>query len=81
MKPGSFGQQMIYRIKIRQLLDHPLAEFIVPVSIEPLADGGTLLRGSFADQSALRGFLNQLWDLNFTVLLVEQMENRERRPT
>jgi len=74
MKPGSIGQQMIYRIKIRQTLDYPLAEFIVPVSIELLADGGTLLSGPFADQAALRGFLNQLWDRNFTILLVEQLE-------
>jgi hypothetical protein len=34
--------------------------------------GETLLMGWFADQAALRGLLDHLWNLNFTILGIEQ---------
>lgn len=79
MKPGSFSQQTMYQIRIRQTLNRPVTDFVIPVSVEPQENGETLLVGQFADQPALRGFLNQLWDLNFTVLLVEQIDTSESR--
>jgi hypothetical protein len=42
-------------------------------SVHTLENDGTLLIGQFADQSALRGFLDQLWNLNFTILSVERI--------
>jgi hypothetical protein len=40
-----------------------------------MEDGKTLLVGPFVDQSALRGLLNQLWNLNITVISVDKIEN------
>jgi hypothetical protein len=37
--------------------------------------GGTVLVSPFADQAALRGFLDQLWNLNFTVISIEKVGN------
>ncbi len=36
-------------------------------------DNVTLLTGEVADQAALRGVLNQIWDFNLTVIAVERL--------
>jgi hypothetical protein len=35
----------------------------------------TTFRGAMADQATLRGILNQLWDLNLTILSVNRVES------
>ena len=42
--------------------------------ITPIENGGTMLSGTFPDQPALRGFLEQLWNLNITVINVERVQ-------
>lgn len=37
----------------------------------------TTLTGPVADQAALRGILNQLWDLNLTLISVTRLEEWE----
>ena len=49
------------------------------LTITLLQNGETMLVGQFTDQSALRGFLDQLWDLNLTVLSVEVVDNQTHR--
>jgi hypothetical protein len=45
------------------------------VSLSSTTQGSiTVLTGQVHDQSYLRGFLNQLWDLNFEVILVTRLE-------
>lgn len=45
------------------------------VSLSSIAQGSiTVLTGQVHDQSYLRGFLNQLWDLNFEVIHVTRLE-------
>jgi len=39
----------------------------------------TLLIGQFIDQAALRGLLDQLWNLNFTILYLERIENEHNQ--
>ncbi len=46
------------------------------VSILSSEKDETVLVGEFADQAALRGLLEQLWNLNYTLLSVEQIEKR-----
>lgn len=71
--PASAVQAM-YRVKIKETLRRPITDFTPGLHMETLENGETLMQGAFIDQAALRGFLNQLWDRNCTVLLVEQFE-------
>jgi hypothetical protein len=65
----------IYHILVRETLDHHFADWYGDLTITPCENGETLLIGSFVDQPALRGFLEQLWNLNITVINVERIEN------
>jgi hypothetical protein len=64
----------MYRIRLKGTLQHSSVDWFGDAVIVPGEDGDTLLVGRFADQSALRGFLDQLWNLNFTVLSVVDLE-------
>lgn len=66
-------QRMMYRVKIKETLRQPITDFVAGFQVETLENGETLLVGQFIDQAALRGFLNQMWDRNCTILLVEQL--------
>ncbi len=74
MKIKKTEHGVTYRIKIKEDLDPGVTEWFGGLTVTFGEDGGTLLVGSFPDQSALRGFLDQLWNLNFTVLSVDQVE-------
>ena len=64
-----------YRIKLKGVLSSSTTEWFGAISIFPQENGETVLVGWFADQPALRGFLDQLWNLNFTLLSVERIAN------
>lgn len=51
-----------------------MTDWFGDITVKPEANGETLLIGEFPDQPALRGFLDQLWNLNFTVLSVDRVE-------
>lgn len=68
-------QSNIYRILVKETLDHCITDWYGDLTIIPQGSGETLLIGSFTDQPALRGFLEQLWNLNITVITVERLEN------
>jgi hypothetical protein len=69
----------MYRIRLKGALDRPIADWFGDITIIPQENGETLLVGQFADQPALRGLLDQLWNLNFTVLSVERIENEHKK--
>jgi hypothetical protein len=50
------------------------------ITVELAGDGTpiTALTGSVADQAALRGILNRLWDLNLTVISVVPVDRKEQ---
>jgi hypothetical protein len=75
METNGINQSNLYRIKVREALDPANTEWFGDLTLIPLENGGTLLTGPFPDQPALRGFLTQLWNLNFTVLSVEKVGN------
>jgi len=60
---------------VRETLVPETTAWFGDLTITPLEGSGTVLTGTFPDQSALRGFLTQLWNLNFTVLSVEKVGN------
>lgn len=67
------GQEITYHIRLKGVLNPSLAEWFENITILPEEGGETLLVGQFADQPALRGLLEQLWNLNITVLSVERV--------
>ena len=69
------NQSNTYRIRVKETLDHHFSDWLGDMVILPQENGETLLVGSFPDQPALRGFLDQLWNLNITVITVERIEN------
>jgi hypothetical protein len=69
----------MYRIRLKGALDRSVADWFGDITITPQENGETLLVGQFVDQPALRGFLDQLWNLNFTVLSVERIENEYKK--
>jgi hypothetical protein len=70
-----------YRIRVKETLDHRFMEWFSDLTLTPLEDSKTLLVGPFTDQSALRGLLDRLWNLNITVLSVERIENENNQDT
>jgi len=69
------NQPITYRIRVKGTLDRHFADWLGDLTLIPQENGETLLVGSFTDQPALRGFLDQLWNLNITVITVERIEN------
>jgi hypothetical protein len=67
---------MDYEIKVRGELDGEWASTFEDMTLtveEQGVDGPiTTLAGPLADQSALRGILNRLWDLNLTLISVHR---------
>jgi hypothetical protein len=75
MGQNESGQSNKYRIRVKETIDRRFSDWLENLTLIPQKNGETLLIGSFADQPALRGFLDQLWNLNITVIIVERIEN------
>jgi hypothetical protein len=75
MNQEDFIQPTKYRIRIKETLDRRFADWLGDLAVIPQENGETLLVSSFTDQPALRGFLDQLWNLNLSVITVERIEN------
>ena len=69
---------MIYQIIVQGCLDPSWSDWLrgIEITNETGKDGRliTTFRGIVADQATLRGILNQLWDLNLTILSVNRVE-------
>jgi hypothetical protein len=81
MESKQINQTNIYCIRVKEKLDHHITDCFSDLALTTLDDGKTLLVGPFIDQSALRGLLNQLWNLNITVLAVDKIENENQQET
>jgi hypothetical protein len=68
-------QKTAYRIRVKGVADYSLTDWLGDIKVLQKEKGETLLVGRFADQAALRGFLDQVWNLNFTLLSVQRMED------
>lgn len=76
METKNVNQEGIYRVRVKGIVNISLDEFISDTTIISQHHGETLLVGHFPHQPALRGFVNQLWNLNFTVLSLERIEHQ-----
>lgn len=65
-------QKKAYQIRIQGHLDPEWAEWFGGLEISHLDDGGTLLDGELADQSALHGLLIRIRDLGLPLVSVNQ---------
>ena len=68
-------EQTNYRIEIRGCLDKRWSDWFDRCQIE-YGPETTILIGSGMDQSRLRGILSRLWDLNLTVISVNQVTSQ-----
>ena len=64
----------VYQIKIQGRLDESWSGWFSGMAIT-WDDDTTVLTGVVADQSALRGILTRLWDLNFCLISVNRVED------
>ncbi len=62
----------IYQIRIEGWLDGQWSDWFSGLTISVLDNNETLLTGPVADQVALRGILERLWDLNLVLISVER---------
>ena len=66
----------VYQIKIQGRLDESWSSWFSGMAIT-WDDDTTALTGAVADQSALRGILTKLWDLNSSLISVNRVEDPE----
>ncbi len=68
-----------YQITLEGHLDKRWADWFDGFSIRYQHSNGdiTILTGPVADQAALRGMLNQIWDFNLSLIAVERLNQRE----
>jgi hypothetical protein len=71
-------RDLIYQIKVQGKLNEQLSDWLAGLDIshdQVCAEVKiSTLSGPIADQAALRGILNKLWDLNLTLLTVARLD-------
>jgi len=67
------SHQHQYQITLEGHLDNRWVDWFEGLTLVSQADT-TTLTGSVADQAALRGLLNQIWDFNLALIAVERLE-------
>lgn len=72
------GQPSVYQIKMQGKLDESWSGWFNGMAIAFDSDT-TTLTGAVADQSALRGILTKLWDLNLALISVAQIDLTEAK--
>ena len=75
-EPGS--DQAAYQIKVQGKLNEKWSDWFGGMTVTVQSESNdapiTTLTGSVADQSALRGILTKIWDLNLTLISVNRIE-------
>ena len=71
----------IIRIHVKERLSEEWSDWLDGLSITLNEDGKTILMGTVPDQSALRGILGKLWDLNLTVLSFSLVDSTYKEKT
>ncbi len=63
-----------YEIRVQGHLDRRWEDYLEPLKIELLKNGETRLYGQVADQAALHGLLDKIFNYGLTLLLVRMVE-------
>ena len=66
-----------YEIRVKGHLEAGWLDWFEGLQIQDLENGETSLIGLIADQLALRGVLDKLWDLGLTLLSLHRIEAEE----
>jgi hypothetical protein len=76
-------KKLIYQIKINGLLDKRYRSWLNNMEQTTKWDLNgnqvTVLKGSVADQSELRGLMMKIWDLNLPLISVNKIENENMK--
>jgi hypothetical protein len=72
-------QPTAYQIKVQGTLDEGWVSWFSGMTLAFESDT-TTLAGAVADQSALRGILNKLWDLNLVLISVNRLNDLGGQP-
>ncbi len=64
---------MTYQIQVQGRLDEDWSDWFSGMTVT-FEGSVTTLTGTMTDQAALRGILTRVWDLNLTVISVNQVE-------
>jgi hypothetical protein len=76
MDPRHKGRQTVYRIRVEGQLDQSWSGWFSGMTVS-FQDGVSTMTGPITDQSALRGLLSKIWDLNLTLISVVRLGSRE----
>jgi hypothetical protein len=72
MDPKHVAKRPVYQIMVEGQLDTSWSGWFSGMTVT-FADGVSTLTGPVADQSALRGLLSKIWDLNLTMIAVVRL--------
>ena len=62
-----------YEIRVQGNLDEQWSDWFDGLSVTEAGDGETLIKGEVADQAALRGILEKIWNLNLVLVSVHRL--------
>ena len=65
-------QHLVYRIKVKGLLDKCWSDWFDGMEIEQLDEECTVITGPVRDQSALHGLLNRIRDMGMHLMSIER---------
>jgi hypothetical protein len=76
-----------FQIIVKGWVKDSWSKWLGNLSIDPILDDHsdqiTIITGNVSDQSALRGLMNQIWDLNLVIISFQQidtkLDNKRRR--
>jgi hypothetical protein len=66
-----------YQIEIQEELGEDWIEWFAPLNLLSGSQGGTILLGPLADQTALYGVLAKMRNLNLTLIAVTRVDRQE----
>jgi hypothetical protein len=73
------SESLVYQIRIKDNLDESWFDWFSPLVIVNEARGEATLTGPIRDQAELRGLLDRIFDLNLTLLAVNQIADPSQR--
>jgi hypothetical protein len=73
------SQPLVYQIRINRHLDESWFDWFSPLVIVNEPKGEATLTGPIRDQAELHGLLDRIFDLNLTLLAVNQIADPSER--
>lgn len=76
MDPEHEVKETVYQVMVEGQLDRSWSGWFSGMTIS-FQDGVSTMTGPITDQSALRGLLSKIWDLNLTLISIARVEPGE----